>query len=573
MTNEDRGLLSLRAKNLLWTVSGDRTLKIDIDESALGGNRDRCLYEALKLGMAEKLFGLEGVMLYSLKKGYCGADTALVQELISLCIDAAVYSRAQQERAGASELRAAAYEAQLDEEFAHVAFTPIGKLSYAHMAQALGLSQAVTSMTRPYFELLESLDGKNSEELIAAADRIYNEYVDPAFGKRNITLEQVLAVSIQEMIDEGYLDALDKSAYIGDMLSYAAEDNKEEDGPQTISTEASEMDPEQLRRMELYTDQVFGKNALTQQQSIDLIQNCCKGLHDGRRVHMTKGLLADGPVNNIHYKLAEKHRHHNEMAYYSDHRVVKQNIRKLTDILKRSLIRRAEPDYVRAPFGRIQPEKLWQIGRLDSPDLFKRRLESDPAAFVVDVLMDGSGSQSRRQGLVASQAYILAAALSGAGIPHRVMSYCTSFDCTVLQRFRDFDDPPQADWRIFQYAAKAANRDGLAIRAAVTGLEQRREQVRILILLSDGKPNDVSIQSGRAAMQKVYTGDTAVNDAAYEVRRAREKGIAVLGVFAGFEQDLQAERRIFGKDFAYIRSIANFSQIVGKYLQKCLDEE
>ena len=32
------------------------------------------------------------------------------------------------------------------------------------------------------------------------------------------------------------------------------------------------------------------------------------------------------------------------------------------------------------------------------------------------------------------------------------------------------------------------------------------------------------------------------------------------------------ERKIFGKDFAYIRDIGNFSKIVGRYLKKQLEE-
>lgn len=63
-----------------------------------------------------------------------------------------------------------------------------------------------------------------------------------------------------------------------------------------------------------------------------------------------------------------------------------------------------------------------------------------------------------------------------------------------------------------------------------------------------------------------------MKDTAFEVRKLRNLGTAVLGVFAGEEQDLQAERRIFGKDFAYIRNIANFSNVVGRYLRKQLEE-
>lgn len=48
-------------------------------------------------------------------------------------------------------------------------------------------------------------------------------------------------------------------------------------------------------------------------------------------------------------------------------------------------------------------------------------------------------------------------------------------------------------------------------------------------------------------------------------------GVSVLGVFAGEEKDLSTEKKIFGKDFAYIRDIVNFSKIVGRYLTKQLD--
>ena len=38
------------------------------------------------------------------------------------------------------------------------------------------------------------------------------------------------------------------------------------------------------------------------------------------------------------------------------------------------------------------------------------------------------------------------------------------------------------------------------------------------------------------------------------------------------EKELEAEKKIFGKDFAYIRDISNFSKIVGRYLTKQMEE-
>ena len=54
------------------------------------------------------------------------------------------------------------------------------------------------------------------------------------------------------------------------------------------------------------------------------------------------------------------------------------------------------------------------------------------------------------------------------------------------------------------------------------------------------------------------------------MRKLRNKRIAVLGVFAGEEEDLQAEKKIFGRDFAYIRDIGNFANVVGRYLKRQL---
>ena len=73
--------------------------------------------------------------------------------------------------------------------------------------------------------------------------------------------------------------------------------------------------------------------------------------------------------------------------------------------------------------------------------------------------------------------------------------------------------------------------------------------------------------------QEYLMGKYAINDTATEVRHLRNLGVSVLGVFAGEEKDLSTEKKIFGKDFAYIRNISNFSRIVGKYLIKQLDSD
>ena len=140
------------------------------------------------------------------------------------------------------------------------------------------------------------------------------------------------------------------------------------------------------------------------------------------------------------------------------------------------------------------------------------------------------------------------------------MSFCSFWDYTILQRFREYDAPREDNRKILDYVTSSNNRDGLAIRAAGDSLLQRQEEGKILIVLSDGKPNDIIVNRPNSRNPQAYFGDYAVKDTAHEVRGLRSSGVYVLGVFTGKEKDLAAEKKIFGKDFAYIRNIESFSK-------------
>ena len=94
-----------------------------------------------------------------------------------------------------------------------------------------------------------------------------------------------------------------------------------------------------------------------------------------------------------------------------------------------------------------------------------------------------------------------------------------------LQRFRNYEEPRETNERIFQFRAYANNRDGLALKTVCSSLMERPEKNKILIVLSDGKPCDMSIQRPGTRQPRIYDGEGAVKDTAYEVRRARNQGI------------------------------------------------
>ena len=188
------------------------------------------------------------------------------------------------------------------------------------------------------------------------------------------------------------------------------------------------------------------------------------------------------------------------------------------------------------------------------------------AGALCSIMLAGIGYELIPYGIgfavtVALQSYLFSAALSRIRIPHRVMSYCTYGNYTVLRRFRDYDDKSEADRRILEYRATSNNRDGLALAAAGLDLKKRREEHKIIIVFSDGK---------REGAPETYVGDAAIRDTCFQVRKLRREGAHVIGIFLGEDGELENERMIYGASFLRIRRAEDFAGIAGKRLRETL---
>ena len=398
-------------------------------------------------------------------------------------------------------------------------------------------------------------------------------------------LEQVLAVTVEELMEYNWRDFLTEEMYEENFEAYLEQmskqmtatgqnhaEEKEEKEDSSKKRKIVRVSEEDLKKVYTYIELNFGKTYLSPLEEKKINFQLCRGIHADCGLYFTDGILANPVKRNYQLEYAKKQQGKNKYAYYDNHRTVKQNIAILSGILKKAMAMRQEETTILSDRGRICPERLWKIGRSRDAKLFSQICPADGSTFVVDVLIDASGSQRVRQEQVALQAYIIMQALSSVHIPHRVMSFCTFWDHTILQRYREYDEDASANEKIFNFTTSSNNRDGLAIRAASLGLLEREEERKIMIILSDGRPYDVILNRPNARNPQPYHGDYAVRDTGTEVRRLRNLGVSVLGVFAGEEKDLEAEKKIFGRDFAYIRDISRFSRIVGSYLNKQLEE-
>ena len=598
--------LENRIRNLLWTISGDYTQQMKPDVSLFLRSKDIALYGGIKQGALAKFFDKDFLGMYLVKKIFMGADETALTFVSQLCIEEAIGDRICQERPGIWEMQRRACEDILDQEYERMpsAADKLGYLRVNMLRRRIDRGKQGAAVSKKVAEDSASLsasdrskgiyhyinmiagaaDVKDTMSLIRMIDTVYNEVADPDFSQKT-TLEQVLAVTVEDLTEFDWRDYLSEEMYEDALESYMEQLTSNAAGMENANV-TQEMEEERqtkhkikvvpleaLEKAHTYVELNFGKTYLNEMEEKRMNQLMCRDIHGDCSLYFTEGILKNPVRRNYQYEYAKRLKNKNIWLYHDKHRIVKRNIALLTEMLKKSLVIKSESQEILSDRGTIVPSRLWRLGRSGEAKVFKRELKGDSSDFVVDVLIDASGSQMSRQGEVALQAYIISESLSNAGLPHRVMSYCTFWDYTILHRFREYDDPRSANENIFNYVTSSNNRDGLAIRAAGYGLLMREEEKKILIILSDGRPYDVVVNRPNARNPHPYHGKYAITDTAAQIRKLRSQGVSVLGVFAGEEKDLATEKKIFGKDFAYIRNITGFSKIVGRYLTKQLEDD
>lgn len=579
--------LENRIRNLLWTVSGDYKLDMKPDISLFLRSRAIALYDGIKQGALARFYDKDLLGLYLVKKVFLQAGEGELTAVAQLCIEEAIGEKICEERPGIRSMQREAFEDILDQEFEEMPSQKdlLGRLKVAVLRRRLdGGEYRVERRMVPFMELvIRAGKAKDTMELIRVIDELYNALVDPMFERLHGNLERVLAVTLEELTEYSWEDFLSEEMYEETLESYVEQLTTNMAGMEdrSVTEEMEEkrhkkknitvVTPEMLEKAYTYVELNYGKTYLSEAEEKRINYLMCRGVHSDCSLYFTEGILKNPAKRNYQYEYAKRLRNKNIWLYHDKHRIVKRNISVLTDTLRKSLVLRSETQTVLSDRGQIVPSRLWRIGRSRDAKFFEQELKGEASEFVVDVLIDASGSQMSRQGEVALQAYIISEALSNVEIPHRVMSFCTFWDYTILHRFREYDDPRTANENIFNYVTSSNNRDGLAIKTAGYGLLAREEEKKILIVLSDGKPYDVLVNRPNARNPKPYQGQEAISDTATEIRHLRNLEVSVLGVFAGEEKDLATEKKIFGKDFAYIRDIKNFSKIVGRYLTKQLE--
>ena len=578
-----------RINNLSWTISGNYDEDMDTSEKDYS-SKDVSLYFAIVAGARRKFLDWNIIKKYIISRMKKGYNKDILMTLIQIVLNCVVENKVINERPGVEEIRNKAYSDIL------VNYNKIHKedilqiLKYTFILESIDKHPAVDSLTMRIINDIKTIDC--SEELmniLKRLDEIYLTYFEHIMNsqqqEKNINDKQIKNVNVdfdtfsdfmyEELyMDEESIESIESeinnisNSMLVENLGEMNDINLEKSPNRTIYVDET-MAQKIYEKVEYY----YGKSFLNENDIRRIEIKYCRDVHEGCRIHFTDGVLRSKCSNAFQLKYVTRQKENNIFKYRDNIKLHKRSINKLKESISRILIEESAVDRIYSNNGTICANKAWRIGRSNNTEVFYKDIQNEKGKYVIDILLDASGSQSRNQFNVAIQAFIIAKALTLVGIPNRVMGYLSFLDYTVLKRYRDYNDNINACENIFEYFAAGNNRDGLAIKATCDALLEREEENKILIILSDGKPNDIKIGKDRSRSlrgETSYKGIIGVKDTALEVRKARKQGILVLGVFTGKESDLESEKIIYGKDFIYTKNIERFSDIVAMYLKKII---
>lgn len=183
--------------------------------------------------------------------------------------------------------------------------------------------------------------------------------------------------------------------------------------------------------------------------------------------------------------------------------------------------------------------------RDDGKVFYRNSLPTETPELAVALLLDESGSMYGERSTYARAAgIILHDFCVSLSIPVMVYGHSTVGSAVMLYSYAEFDNIDGNDcYRLMDVTDRNQNRDGAALRFVAEQLARRPEEIKLLILVSDGQPCDNG-----------YYGSAAEEDLRGIKQEYRRRGVTLIAAAIG--EDKQAIERIYGDSFLDITDLS-----------------
>ena len=187
-----------------------------------------------------------------------------------------------------------------------------------------------------------------------------------------------------------------------------------------------------------------------------------------------------------------------------------------------------------------------------------KKLPQDLPDMAISVLIDHSGSMRGERIETAMRASMLLYDFAtGVDIPISVAGHRSPDGERVEYiMYTDFEQYSKNDrYRLSKMSASGNNRDGMALNIAAGLLDKRPEQVKLLIIISDGRPNHLN-----------YGGAAAAKDIQDIIKSCRRRGIEVIAAAIG--NDRKQIQDIYKDSFLDISDLAKLPKLFVNIVKK-----
>ena len=325
--DEYRLELENRIRNLLWTVSGDYQLDMKPDVSLFLRSKAIALYDGIKQGALARYYDKDMLGLYLVKKIFLQAGENELTFVAQLCIEEAIGDKICEERPGIRDMQRQCMEDILEQEFdilPDLRDIP-GRLKVAVLRRRLNNGEwHVEKKLQPFMELIERAgNSTDTLELIRVIDELYNRLMDPDFESMHGTLEQVLAVTMEDLTEYSWEDFLSEEMYEEVLESYAEQLTNSVSGLENsaVTEEMEEkrqkkrsvkvVTPEMLEKAYTYVELNYGKSYLSEAEEKKINYQMCRGIHSDCSLYFTEGILKNPVKSNYQYEYAKRLRNKN----------------------------------------------------------------------------------------------------------------------------------------------------------------------------------------------------------------------------------------------------------------------
>ena len=185
------------------------------------------------------------------------------------------------------------------------------------------------------------------------------------------------------------------------------------------------------------------------------------------------------------------------------------------------------------------------LHRNDGRIFYNSRLPTEPINLSVGLLIDESGSMCSNDRITRARAtaIVIQDFCESLGIPLLVVGHTAWSSHVELFSYSDFDTYDKNNrYRLMDMSARDCNRDGAALRFVAEKLSKQTSEVKILMIICDGQPNDDG-----------YSGSAAEADLRGIKLEYARKGVKIYAAAIG--EDRPRIERIYGDGYLDITNL------------------